>query len=58
MDADKVAHESVKIEFVQHAHTHALDFTRVNFPLQHCVIPVVFLISSEDPCQGSNELKS
>lgn len=60
MCADKLAHESVKIRFVQRAHKHMLWISPlVSLPLQTlCVSPVVFLISSEEPRQGSNELKS
>ena len=63
MHADKLAHESEEIRFVQRAHiythTHALNFTLCKLSTATlCVIPVVILISSEEPCQGNNELKS
>lgn len=59
MHADKLAHESERIRFVQHTHARALDFTLCKLSTATlCVIPVVILISSEEPCQGNNELKS
>ncbi len=61
MHADKLGHESEKIRFVRrtHAQTHAFVFTLCKLSTATlCVIPVVILISSEEPCQGNNELKS
>lgn len=61
MHADKLARESEEIRFVERSHTHtqAPHFTPCKLSTATlCVIPVVILISSEDPRQGNNELES
>lgn len=61
MQADRPARES-EIRFVKCAHTrtdvHTHTSPCVNLPLVQSVVPVVILIPSEEPRQGSNELES